>query len=230
AATLADGTESISCLVRVGDITVPVFATGQLAGSRAGDGASLADVAALKGATPDSILLDAGGSLHGTLSASLTGGMDMLSAFSGAGYDLQAFGAGDLAYGIARLRSDANMAAGPSLAANLRDSEGAAIFYRSTSWNRNRITNGMNYIVERAGYKIGFFSLAHAAAVTQPTGLVNEETPLANDLIPTPGEQAAALQAEGAEAILCLATPGVAMQRMASAPSACRAKGPTPSS
>ena len=208
-ATLADGTESISCLVRVGDITVPVFATGQLAGSRAGDGASLADVAALKGATPDSILLDAGGSLHGTLSASLTGGMDMLSAFSGAGYDLQAFGAGDLAYGIARLRSDANMAAGPSLAANLRDSEGAAIFYRSTSWNRNRITNGMNYIVERAGYKIGFFSLADTAAVTQTIGLVNEETPLANDLIQTAGEQVAALQAEGADAILCIATSGV---------------------
>ncbi len=27
-ATLADGTESIQCLVRVGDITVPIFATG----------------------------------------------------------------------------------------------------------------------------------------------------------------------------------------------------------
>lgn len=208
-ATLADGTESIACLVRVGEIRIPVFATGQLAGQRTSDGATLADVAALKGSTPDSILLDAGGSLHGTLSASLTGGMDMLSAFSGAGYDLQAFGAGDLAYGIARLRSDANMAAGPSLAANLRDSEGSAIFYRSTSWNRNRITNGMNCIVERAGYKIGFFSLADTAAVTDTIGLVNEETPLANDMIQTAGEQVAALQAEGADAILCIATPGV---------------------
>ena len=208
-ATLADGTESISCLVRVGEIRVPVFATGQLAGNRANEEVSLADVAALKASTPDSILLDAGGSLHGTLSASMTGGMDMLSAFSGAGYDLQAFGAGDLAYGIARLRSDANMAAGPSLAANLRDSEGSAIFYRSTSWNRNRITNGMNYIVERAGYKIGFFSLADAATVTEKIGLVNEETPLANDMIQTAGEQVAALQAEGADAILCIATPGV---------------------
>ena len=143
-ATLADGTESIQCLVRVGDITVPIFATGSLAGQRANDNVSLADVAALKASTPDSILVDAGGSLHGTTVASMTGGMDMLSSFSAAGYDLQAFGAEDLAYGISRLRSDANMGSGPSLAANLRDSDGAAIFYRSTSWNRNRITNGMN--------------------------------------------------------------------------------------
>lgn len=208
-ATLADGTESISCIVRVGDITVPVFATGQLAGERDNGEISLADVAALKGSAPDSILLDAGGSLHGTLIASMTGGMDMLSSFSAAGYDLQAFGAQDLAYGIARLRSDANMASGPSLAANLRDAEGAAIFYRSTSWSRNRITNGMNYIVERAGYKIGFFSLADAATVTEKIGLVNEETPIANDLAQTASEQVAALQAEGADVILCVAAPGV---------------------
>ncbi len=208
-ATLADGTERVSCVVRVGNITVPVFATGQLAGQRDDGTISLADVAALKAFSPDAILLDAGGSLHGTLSASLTGGMDMLSSFSAAGYDLQAFGAEDLAYGIERLRSDANMASGPSLAANLRDAEGSAIFYRSTSWNRNRITNGMNYVVERAGYKIGFFSLADTATVTEKVGLVNEETPIANDLAQTASEQVAALQAEGVDAILCIATPGV---------------------
>lgn len=208
-ATLADGTESVSCVVRVGDITVPVFATGQLDGQRDDGNVSLADVAALKASTPDSILLDAGGSLHGTLSASLTGGMDMFSSFSAAGYDLQACGAEDLAYGIERLRSDANMGAGPALAANLRDAEGSAIFYRSTSWNRNRITNGMNYVVERAGYKIGFFSLADSEAVTQTIGLVNEETPIANDLAQTASEQVTALQAEGVDAILCIATPGV---------------------
>jgi 2',3'-cyclic-nucleotide 2'-phosphodiesterase (5'-nucleotidase family) len=89
----------------------------------------------------------------------MTGGMDMLSSFSAAGYDLQAFGAEDLAYGISRLRSDANMGSGPSLSANLRDSDGAAIFYRSTSWNRNRITNGMNYVITRAGYRIGFWPM-----------------------------------------------------------------------
>src|SRR5699024_10759608 len=129
------------------------------------------------------------------MSASMTGGMDMFSTFSAAGYDLQAIGAEDLAFGIERLRSDANMASGPSLAANLRDSEGSAIFYRSTSWNRNRITNGMNYVLERAGYKIGFFSLADTATVTEKIGLVNEETPMANDLAQTASEQVAALQA-----------------------------------
>ena len=166
-------------------------------------------MAALKASTPDSILVDAGGSLHGTTVASMTGGMDMLSSFSAAGYDLQAFGAEDLAYGISRLRSDANMGSGPSLAANLRDSDGAAIFYRSTSWNRNRITNGMNYVITRAGYRIGFFSLADADTVNNKIGLVNEETPFANDLTQTASEQVAALQAQGVDAIICIATPGV---------------------
>lgn len=46
-ATLADGTESLTCRVRVGDITVPIFATAGLRGDRA----TLADAAALKGAT-----------------------------------------------------------------------------------------------------------------------------------------------------------------------------------
>ena len=139
----------------------------------------------------------------------MTGGMDMLSSFSAAGYDLQAFGAEDLAYGISRLRSDANMGSGPSLAANLRDSDGAAIFYRSTSWNRNRITNGMNYVITRAGYRIGFFSLADADTVNNKISLVNEETPFANDLTQTASEQVAALQAQGVDAIICIATPGV---------------------
>lgn len=107
-ATLADGTESLTCRVRVGDITVPIFATAGLRGDRA----TLADAAALKGATPDSILLDAGDSLHGTESASLTGGMDMLSAFSAAGYDLHAMALTDFAYGTTRLVSDANMGSG----------------------------------------------------------------------------------------------------------------------
>ena len=92
---------------------------------------------------------------------------------------------------------------------NLRDSDGAAIFYRSTSWNRNRITNGMNYVITRAGYRIGFFSLADADTVNNKISLVNEETPFANDLTQTASEQVAALQAQGVDAIICIATPGV---------------------
>lgn len=52
-----------------------------------GEEVSLADIAALKAGSEDSILVDAGGSLQGTARASLTGGMDMTSAFAAAGYD-----------------------------------------------------------------------------------------------------------------------------------------------
>ena len=199
-ATLADGTESISCLVRVGDITIPVFATAGLQGDRS----TLADAAALKASTPDSILLDAGNALHGTESASLTGGMDMLSAFSAAGYDLQGMALNDFAYGTTRLVSDANMGSGPSLASNLLNTEATAVFYRSTSWNRNRVTNGMYTIVERAGYKIGFFVLndpAQAAKISASNG----EFITARDWTDTANEQITALQNAGCDAIIAVA-------------------------
>ncbi|MGN0974793.1 MAG: GH25 family lysozyme [Gemmiger sp.] len=92
--TLADGTQSAECLVRVGKVTVPVFATAGLHGDVTG----MEHVAALKADTPDAILVDAGGSLQGTVRASLTGGMDICSMFSACGYDLQVFDASDLAY------------------------------------------------------------------------------------------------------------------------------------
>ena len=200
-ATLADGTESISCLVRIGDITVPVFATAGLHGDRT----TLADAAALKASTPDSILLDAGGALHGTQSASLTGGMDMLSGFSAAGYDLQAMALDDFAYGTSRLVSDANMGSGPSLVSNLINTDATAVFYRSTSWNRNRVTNGMYTIVERAGYKIGFFALndtAQAAKISASNG----EFITARDWTDTANEQITALQNAGCDAIIAVAS------------------------
>ena len=200
-ATLADGTESISCLVRIGDITVPVFATAGLHGDRT----TLADAAALKASTPDSILLDAGGALHGTQSASLTGGMDMLSGFSAAGYDLQAMALDDFAYGTSRLVSDVNMGSGPSLASNLINTDATAVFYRSTSWNRNRVTNGMYTIVERAGYKIGFFALndtAQAAKISASNG----EFITARDWTDTANEQITALQNAGCDAIIAVAS------------------------
>lgn len=89
--------------------------------------------------------------MQGTARASLTGGMDMTSAFAAAGYDLQAFDASDMAYGTDRLLSDVMTATGPSIASNLYTTENEALLARSTSWSRNRISNGMNTIVEEAG-------------------------------------------------------------------------------
>lgn len=206
-ATLADGTLSASCVVRVGDVTVPVFATGGLNGMVDNGAISLADVAALKASYEDSILVDAGGSLHGTAGTSLTGGMDMTSAFSAAGYDLQAVAAADLAFGIQRLRSDVAVAAGPTLASNLRGADGAPLLYRTTSWNRNRISNGMNGLVTKAGKTIGFFSLVDPGTVNSVLVTPREQTPTASDALQTASEQVAALTAKGADAVICILGP-----------------------
>ena len=66
----------------------------------------------------------------------------MLSAFSAAGYALHAMALTDFASGTTRLVSDAYRGSGSALAAYLLNYEGTAVFYRSTSWSRNRVTNG----------------------------------------------------------------------------------------
>ncbi len=199
-ATLADGRQTADVTVRVGEVSVPVYATGNLRGVTDNGTVTLADVAALASGT-DAILLDAGGSVQGTANTSLTGGMDMTSSFAAAGYDLQAFDGVDLAFGPERLLDDVVTANGPSLAANLRGTEGAPLFYRSTCWSRNRISNGMNYTVQRAGKTIGFFSLASTGNYAHANGMS------ADDLAQTASEQVAALKAAGAQAILCIAGP-----------------------
>ena len=200
-ATLADGRTWAECTVRVGDVTVPIYATGRLQGVMRTDALSLADVAALKASNEDALLIDAGGSLQGSENNSLTGGMDMAEAFGDVGYDLQCFDASDLAYGPERLLQDVAAASGESLASNLRSAEGVPLFYRSTSWSRNRITNGMNAVLESAGKRIGFFSLASLGNSSESSVLS------AADLVQTASEQVAALRGEGVDAIVCVVGP-----------------------
>lgn len=200
-AALADGRCTAQVKVRVGAVTVPVYFTANLSGQTENGEVSFADLCALKAGNPDAILLDAGGSLHGTVRTSLTGGMDMTSAFAAAGYDLQAFDASDLAFGTDRLLADTVTAAGSSVAANLLTESGEPLLARSTSWNRNRISNGMNVVLEEAGKKIGFFSLASTGNTAHAEALTTA------DLAKTASEQTAALQAKGADAVICIVGP-----------------------
>lgn len=200
-AALADGRRSAEVTVRVGAFTVPVYVTGCLGGETGNGEISLADIAALKAGNADAILVDAGGSLQGSVRASLTGGMDMTSAFADAGYDLHAFDASDLAYGTERLLNDIMTSSGVSIASSLYTAENEALLARSTSWSRNRISNGMNCIVQEAGKRIGFFSLASTGNTAQADELT------AADLALCASEQAAALQAKGADAIVCIVGP-----------------------
>ena len=189
-ATLADGRKSADVMVRVGPVTVTVYATGGLQGTDDDGTVSLADVAALHAGDPDSILLDAGNSVQGAANTSLTGGMDMTSAFNAAGYDLQIFDAGrpclrHRAPGGGRRRHQR-----PSLASTLQKEDGTPLFYRSTSWSRNRITNGLNHTVQRAGKTIGFFSLAQGGVYAHANDVTAEDlTRVAAEQVPPAGRR-----------------------------------------
>ncbi len=211
-ATLADGRLTADCTVRVGDVTVPILATGALAGRYGTDaesGFTLADAAAYKKDLDGAVLLDVGNSVQGTLPAALTGGRDMMTALNYAGYDLQAVGGQDLAFGIARLLADTARAQGPTLAANLHTADGVPMFYRAPAWSNCRLSNGMHTLLQRAGHSIGFFALTGGEAFA-PYAVPNEAAPTADDLIRIAGEQVAALAAQGAEATVCVLAPPMA--------------------
>ena len=124
-ATLADGRTWASCVVRVGGYHGARFCHRKPAGAPSPPIPSAWPTwPALKVTDPDALLIDAGGSLQGSEATSLTGGMDMTSAFGDVGYDLQCFDASDLAFGYERLLEDVVTASGESLASNLRDAEG----------------------------------------------------------------------------------------------------------
>ncbi len=211
-ATLADGRLKADCTVRVGDVTVPVIATGNLSGIHNADtqaGLTLADAAALKTELEDAVLVDAGGSLHGTAETSVTGGRVMTDAFAAADYDVQAIGGADLAYGVARLLTDAASAKGPTLAANLRTDAGAPLLYRATAWGNARVGNGMNTVLTRCGRKIGFFALCGGDTAFAPYATPNESAVTAEDLARIANEQVSALKTQGSEAIICLLAPPI---------------------
>lgn len=192
-------------LPQAGTVTVTIYHTNDMHGALTSTESSIGvdKVAALRDATPDSILVDAGDATQGYPLASLSKGHDIIDIMNAAGYDLMAAGNHEFDYGTRQLLVNAGAAKFPMLAANVYSKDtGGPLLEGTVPGN-----NGCHTIIERSGVKIGFFGLTTSGTktATNPAGIQDVEF---KDEIETAKKEIDELEQEGADAIIAVAHLG----------------------
>ncbi len=183
---------------------VVIYHTNDTHGYLSGDGEDIIgidQIAGLKKATPDSILVDAGDATQGLPLASLTKGADVIELMNLAGYDLMTAGNHEFDFGTEHFLSNAALAEFPILAANIYRN-GLPLLVDETSGH-----NGCHTVIERDGVKIGFFGLTtvQTATSTNPAGISDLEF---KDEVGTAKKEIDELEVEGADAIVAVCHMG----------------------
>ena len=143
------------------------------------------------------IVVDAGDYSQGTVYVSLSKGADAITMMNAAGYDVVTLGNHEFDYGYEQIVSNMKAFNGKVLCANVLK-DGKSIYDGHT-------------IIEKGGVKIGFFGLETPEASTKanPALIKGLEFPAAEKLYEIAKNEVAALKAEGADIIVCLAHLGV---------------------
>ncbi len=143
------------------------------------------------------IVVDAGDYSQGTVYVSLSKGADAITMMNAAGYDVVTLGNHEFDYGYEQIVSNMKAFNGKVLCADVLK-DGKSIYDGHT-------------IVEKGGVKIGFFGLETPEASTKanPALIKGLEFPAAEKLYEIAKNEVAALKAEGADIIVCLAHLGV---------------------
>ena len=143
------------------------------------------------------IVVDAGDYSQGTVYVSVSKGADAITMMNAAGYDVVTLGNHEFDYGYDQIVSNMKAFNGKVLCANVLK-DGKSIYDGHT-------------IIEKGGVKIGFFGLETPEASTKanPALIKGLEFPAAEKLYEIAKNEVAALKAEGADIIVCLAHLGV---------------------
>ena len=155
-------------------------------------------IAAIKDSIPNSLLVDAGDTLHGLPFATLNKGADIVNLMKLAGYDLMAPGNHDFNYGQDRLLELAGLAA---------EGENEFNIISANVLKDGKPTLLANKIKEINGVKVGFFGLTSPETVykTNPNNVIGLEFA---DPIEIAKQQVESLKAQGADIIIALAHIG----------------------
>ncbi len=156
-------------------------------------------ISAIKNNTINSLLLDAGDTLHGLPFATLKKGQDIISLMKLAGYDAMTPGNHDFNYGYERLLELAKMAN--------EGENGFPIISANVMKGKDNLINA-NTIKEVAGVKIGIFGLStpETAYKTNPN---NVKGITFADPIESARKQVKDLKEKGADVIVALAHIGI---------------------
>ncbi len=143
------------------------------------------------------ILVDAGDYSQGTVYVSMSKGADAVTMMNAAGYDIAILGNHEFDYGWAQIKANLESADFEVLCANVLEN-GAPIYDGYT-------------IVEKGGVKVGFFGLEtpEAQTKTNPALIKGLDFLAEDELFACANEQVAALEAEGADVIICLSHLGI---------------------
>lgn len=167
--------------------------------SRVEAGIGFAKVAAkvkeLKAANPNTLVVDAGDTLHGQTFATISKGESIIKVMNAVGYDVMTPGNHDFNYGQDRLVELAGMAQFPIISANLVKADGTTLLEP--------------YVIkEIGGLKIGIFGLStpETAYKTNPKNV--EGLTFANP-VETANKIVAELQEKEVDAIIALAHLGI---------------------
>ena len=187
-------------LKEAGDIEITILHTNDSHGRVKADSSIIGidTIAAIKDSIQNSLLVDAGDTLHGLPFATLNRGADIVRLMKLAGYDLMTPGNHDFNYGYERLLELADLAADGEngfniISANvLKDGEPILL---------------ANDIKEVNGVKIGFFGLTTEETTykTNPNNVIGLEF---SDPIAVAREQVDSLKSQGADIIIALAHVG----------------------
>jgi LPXTG-motif cell wall-anchored protein len=155
-------------------------------------------ISAIKKSIPNSILVDAGDTLHGLPFATMNKGADIVTLMKLAGYDVMTPGNHDFNYGYQRLLELANMAS--------EGSNGFPIISSNVMKGDKALLNS-NIIKEIDGVKVGFFGLStpETAYKTNPNNVIGINF---NDPIESAKKQVGELKAKGADVIIAIAHIG----------------------
>ncbi|VYT91198.1 DUF5011 domain-containing protein [Clostridium tertium] len=183
------------------DIDITVFHTNDSHGRVKKDNSIIGIdvISAIKNNTPNSLLLDAGDTLHGLPFATLKKGEDIVSLMKLAGYDAMAPGNHDFNYGYERLLELVKMAR--------EGKDGFSIISSNVMKGNENLLNS-NTIKEISGVTVGIFGLTtpETAYKTNPNN-VNGIT--FADPIEAARRQVEELKAKGADVIVALAHVGI---------------------
>jgi 2',3'-cyclic-nucleotide 2'-phosphodiesterase (5'-nucleotidase family) len=161
-------------------------------GDRGGVARLKAVVDARRAADPDALLVFGGDLAGGTLFGGVFRGEPMVDALGRAGVGLATFGQHDFDFGAAHARALVERSAFPWITSNLVDRDGKPFASLPT-----------RKVMRVGGLSVGFLGLTDDFGTTTQEGSVFQ-----SDLVAAAAREAAALQEEGAEAVVALTQAG----------------------